>query len=441
MGLPVTAIFDIGKTNKKFFLFDDKLNEVRHEYHQLPLIKDDDGFECDDIEALALWMKDTICEAMKDANFTLKRLNFSTYGATLVHIDAHGRPATPLYNYLKDFPGDLAAEFYRQYPEHENNLETASPSLGMLNSGLQLYWLKKKKPALFRTIRHTLHFPQFPSYLFTGRLVSEPTSIGCHTRLWNFVDNDYHAWVRNENLEHLFPPIVPATTTFEVPLNGQLVSVGVGIHDSSSALAAYRFRTSEPFALISTGTWSITLNPFTQEPLTDTELCRDCLNFLSIDGKPVKASRLFLGHELDHHLRRLNEAFHKEPRFYKTVTPDAALINAYISGTRQASFYPETIHNEALVRDVFPQRPQPGNRFASYEEGYHDLVWGLAQLQVASTRLALGRSSVKKIFIDGGFVDNSIFIEFLQRLLPAYNIEVSHLPLGSAHGAAMIMEI
>ena len=43
MQIPVTAIFDIGKTNKKFFLFDDDLKEVHQEYQQFDLIEDDDG--------------------------------------------------------------------------------------------------------------------------------------------------------------------------------------------------------------------------------------------------------------------------------------------------------------------------------------------------------------------------------------------------------------
>lgn len=440
MAIPVTAIFDIGKTNKKFFLFDENLRELHHEYFRLTPTLDDDGFECDDIYVLSNWIQSTVRKITSSGEYQLKRLNFSTYGATLVHLDADGKPVTPLYNYLKPFPEDIRDQFYKQYPQDEHNLHTASPALGMLNAGLQLYWLKYTRPQVFQRIRYTLHFPQYLSYLFTGQLVSEPTSIGCHTKLWDFSRSRYHDWVYTEKIDHLLPEIVPASKTFQTIIGGHAVKVGVGIHDSSSALAAYMMRTQEPFALISTGTWSITLNPYTKEGLTRDELDRDCLNFLTIEGKPVKASRLFLGHELDYHLRILNDIFHKEARYYKQIKLQDAFLKKIHNHEITPSFYPATIANPLLTQDVFSSDRGKPNNFESYEEAYHHLMWGLTLLQVASTRLALGNSDVKKIYIDGGFIDNDIFIKLLQYYLPNYTIEVSHMPLGSAHGAAMIMQ-
>lgn len=439
MAIPVTAIFDIGKTNKKFFLFDENLRELHHEYFKLTPTEDDDGFECDDIYVLSNWIQSTVRKITSSGEYQLKRLNFSTYGATLVHLGEDGKPVTPLYNYLKPFPDDIRDQFYKQYPQDEHNLRTASPALGMLNSGLQLYWLKYTKPEVFQRIRYTLHFPQYLSYLFTGQLVSEPTSIGCHTKLWDFSRNRYHDWVYAEKLDRLLPEIVPASKTFPTIIGGHAVEVGVGIHDSSSALAAYMMRTQEPFALISTGTWSITLNPYTQEDLTRDELNRDCLNFLTIEGKPVKASRLFLGHELDHQLYILNDIFHKEARYYKQIKLQDSFLKKIHNHEITSTFYPATIANPLLTQDVFSSDQwKPGN-FESFEEAYHHLIWGLTLLQVASAKLALGNSDVKKIYIDGGFIDNDIFIKLLQHYLPNYTIEVSHMPLGSAHGAAMIM--
>ncbi len=441
MAIPVTAIFDIGKTNKKFFLFDENLCELHHEYFKLSPTLDDDGFECDDIYILSNWIQSTVRKITSSGDYQLKRLNFSTYGATLVHLDEEGKPVTPLYNYLKPLPENIRNQFYAQYPQDEHNLHTASPALDMLNSGLQLYWLKHSKPEVFQRIRYTLHFPQYLSYLFTGQLVSEPTSIGCHTKLWDFSRNQYHDWVYNEKIDHLLPEIVPASKTFQTIIGGYAVEVGVGIHDSSSALAAYMMRTQEPFALISTGTWSITLNPFTKESLTRDELNRDCLNFLTIEGKPVKASRLFLGHELDHHLAILNGIFHKEARYYKQIKLQDSFLDKIKKREITSTFYPATIANPLLTQDIFSSDNwKPGN-FETYEDAYHHLIWGLALLQVASTKLALGNSDVRKIYIDGGFIDNDIFIKLLEYYLPEYTIEVSHMPLGSAHGAAMIMQV
>jgi L-fuculokinase len=440
MAKTVTAVFDIGKTNKKFFLFDQDLKEVHHEYVKLPLAQDDDGYPCDDLNAITAWITKTIDKIIKTPDYQLVAVNFSTYGATLVHLDERGQPVTPLYNYLKPLPQDMAVDFQRKYDGENNDLETASPFLGMLNSGLQLYWLKHSKPRLFRKIRHILHFPQYLSYTLTGQLVSEPTSIGCHTKLWDFEKKSYHRWVVEEGLAALFPEIVPATHSFGVDRHGRSFKVGVGIHDSSSALASYLLRTDEPFLLVSTGTWSIAMNPFTRDSLSVSELQRDCLNYLTIAGKPVKSSRLFLGHELSHQLQMLNRLFDKDNDYYKKIELNKSFQRALEEGVVQDLYYPETIENKTILDDVFYFRKWDASACSSYEEAYHHVMWGLVRLQVASIRLALGSSTFKMIFVDGGFVDNDIYIKLLRHFLPGYSIEASFLPLGSAYGAAAVLQ-
>ena len=56
----VIAVFDIGKTNKKILLFNKSLQVVYQEEIKFPEIKDDDGFNCDDIEALEVWILQTL---------------------------------------------------------------------------------------------------------------------------------------------------------------------------------------------------------------------------------------------------------------------------------------------------------------------------------------------------------------------------------------------
>ena len=57
--IPVTAVFDIGKTNKKFFLFDQNLSEVYHSYTRLEPVMDEDGFPSEPVLPLRAWMLDT----------------------------------------------------------------------------------------------------------------------------------------------------------------------------------------------------------------------------------------------------------------------------------------------------------------------------------------------------------------------------------------------
>lgn len=440
MPIPVTAIFDIGKTNKKFFLFDENLRELKEEYIKFPLINDEDGDPCDDLKELTAWIRNTIDKICNSSEYVLKGLNFSTYGATLVHLDEHGEPVTPLYNYLKSFPPDLEKKFFEQYSEEENNLATASPTLGMLNSGLQLYWLKYSKPHLFRRVKYTLHFPQYLSYLFTGKLVTEPTSIGCHTRLWDYSKNQYHEWVIREGFDKLLPDYVSTSQTYTVKICDHTVRTGVGIHDSSSALASYMQRSKDPFLLISTGTWSITLNPFTKEPLTPHELHRQCLNYLNVNGMPVKASRFLLGYELDHQLDKLNSIFHKEAKYYKSIEADESYIDQLIAGTVDATYYPQTILNHTLVEEIFPENKWHPEDYKTFEEAYHQVMWGLVKLQIASIKLAQGKSKIKKIFVDGGFVHNQVYVELMKHYLSDHELIFSDFPLGSAYGAAGVLK-
>ena len=101
----VNAVFDIGKTNKKFFLFDDNYNEVHREYVNLPLTVDDDGFETEDLEALRGWIKKTFDTILENQEFDVKTLNFSSYGASLIHLDYKGKHLHLYIIILKNFLG------------------------------------------------------------------------------------------------------------------------------------------------------------------------------------------------------------------------------------------------------------------------------------------------------------------------------------------------
>lgn len=156
----VTAVFDIGKTNKKFFLFDKNYQEVYREYTRFDEIKDEDGFQTENLEALQKWLKELFNRILDAQEYDVRAINFSNYGASFVHVDQHGNVLTPLYNYLKPIDEDLIESFYRKYrPEPEFSSLTGSSKSGMLNSGLQLYWLKHTQPDIFKKIKYSLHLP------------------------------------------------------------------------------------------------------------------------------------------------------------------------------------------------------------------------------------------------------------------------------------------
>ncbi|MFK7981243.1 MAG: FGGY-family carbohydrate kinase [Saprospiraceae bacterium] len=430
----MTLIFDIGKTNKKAFLFDKAYQEVYRKYARFEELTDADGFPCDDLSAIEQWIKKTIQTIFKSGKHEVNAINFSTYGASFIHLGRDGKPLTPIYNYLKSIPQKYLQEFYYKYG-HELNIaqETASPPLGMLNSGLQLYWLKYAQPDLFSQIWYSLHFPQYLSYLLTGIPVSEYTSIGCHTALWNFAKKDYHDWVYAEGIDKILPPIISTATSINTKVVGKKVQVGVGIHDSSAALLPYLKTGKKPFLLISTGTWSISLNPFNQESLTETDLKEDCLNFMQLDGQPVKAARLFLGAEYKHQVNLLQSFFNQSATAHKQVAFNSKIAKGI---AKKGNYY---FNFEYLKTPWQQPKVSQLEQLADFEVAYHQLLWELVELQIAKMDLAIGKTTINKIFIDGGFADNEVYVKFLARHFKKVKIRLTQSPLGSALGAAMVI--
>lgn len=440
MATPAIAIFDIGKTNKKLTLFDPDYHVLYEDDRQFQEIEDDDGFACENLEEVSLWVKKMTRDLKKIDNYDVKAINVSAYGASLVHLDEKGNPATPLYNYLKPYPEDVLSQFYNDYGDRESfALQTASPPMGMLNSGLQLYWLKYKKPHLFQNIKRSLHLPQYFSYLIHKKMYSEITSIGCHTGMWNYQSDQSHDWIYKEKLTSLLPPIVPTHTFEEISSKGRSIICGVGIHDSSAALVPYLLGFVESFMLISTGTWNITLNPFNQEELTVEELRRDCLNYMDYRGTPVKASRIFLGKEHDYQEKRLAAHFSKSPKYHQSVSLDQEILSQLLAQQHPAKkFYPQTMQHTGPLPDYTGPETDL-SQFKTYEEAYHQLVLDLVNMQVISLKLAKGNTSLEKVFISGGFCNNRLFMQLLASYFPDIDFYTTNLKRASALGAALVL--
>lgn len=425
--IPVIAIFDVGKTNKKLFLFDESYKIVYEKSARFIETYDEDGFPCENIESLRLSVFDSLAEVFRLKQFIVKAVNFSAYGASFVYVGQNGNPLTPLYNYLKPYPAELTEQFNQKYGD-ENVLssETASPFLGSLNSGMQLYRLKNEQPEVFKEVKYALHLPQYLSFLLTGKFYSDITSIGCHTRLWDFTNGRYHEWVEREALSLKLAPILRNKETLNSIFPGSRISVGIGFHDSSAALVPYLVNFHEPFILISTGTWSISLNPFNQEPLSIKELSQDCLCYLQYEGKPVKASRVFLGFEYEKQLKRISEHYGTNIAKYRQLQFDANIysrLNLLVVGCSDEDFCDfESINLSEYKTDI---------------EAYYKLVAYIIRLQVRSTNLILKGTHVGRIFVDGGFGRNNIFMNLLATAFPHMEVFAASMAQSTALGAAI----
>jgi sugar (pentulose or hexulose) kinase len=414
---PVIAIFDVGKTNKKLFLFNSDYKIVYEKSARFTETVDEDGFPCENVDALKQSLLESLSEVDRLGEHKVVAVNFSTYGASFVYIDEHGEPLTPLYNYLKPYPTELRQAFYEHHGGEDSFArETASPVLGSLNSGMQLYRLKQEQPALFERIKFALHLPQYMSYIITGQAFTDMTSIGCHTGLWNFDQNKYHNWVYAEGVAGKLAPIEPVNKVVKAGEGKDETIIGIGLHDSSAALIPYMASFHEPFMLLSTGTWCISLNPFNNSPLTADELAQDCLCYLDRNGKPVKASRLFAGHEHEVQTKAIAEHFNVNTSKFKTL--------------HYNSRYFETLKPVAFD-------PQQLDRYTNDEEAYHHLIHHLVQQQITSSALVLKDTPVKRIFVDGGFSKNAIYMTLLAVAFSDIEVFAASMPQATALGAAL----
>jgi sugar (pentulose or hexulose) kinase len=372
-GAGLCAIFDVGKTNKKLLLFNEDYQVVEETSVRLPETTDEDGFPCEDVGRLTDWVKDSLAGLLM--RHTVTAVNVSAYGASFVYVGEGGEPILPLYNYLKPFPRELQQAFDRRYGD-QVHVETASPRLGSLNSGMQLFRVRYERSEEFSKIRYALHLPNFLSTVFGGLPCTEITSVGCHTLLWDFHRNDYHNWVKNEGLAGKFAPFRKATETTSVKFMGKDLLVGTGLHDSSAALVPYLLSFTDPFLLLSTGTWNIALNTFNRQPLTTGQLENDCLSYISYSGVPVKASRLHAG----------------------------------------------LLHEAAL-------KLQP--------EEYNAALDRIADAQARA--ISLIDNGVPMLFVDGGFSGNDHFMRKLAERHPDKIVSAALLGQASALGAAMVI--
>tara|TARA_R110002049_G_scaffold211595_5_gene382563 strand:+ start:445 stop:1815 length:1371 start_codon:yes stop_codon:yes gene_type:complete len=426
----VTAVFDIGKTNKKFFLFDSDFKEVHKEYTSFDEIEDEDGHPTENLPELQKWLKTVFNRILKAKEFDVKAINFSTYGASLVHIDEDGNPLTPLYNYTKPLPENIVTTFFEEHGPREEFLKnTGCADLSMLNSGLQLYWLKKSKPEIYSKIKYSLHLPQYLSYIFTGIPLSEYTSIGCHTALWDYGKKDYHSWVYNESINKILPPIVSTETSINMNYNGNRIKIGVGIHDSSAALLPYVRSIKKKFVLISTGTWSIAFNPFTEKPISEDTSDKDAINYMRINGKPVKASRLFLGNEYKLQVAKLDKRFGVNDDYHRSVKFDYDTYFEIIQDFKHCYKW------ESIVDEDMPEQTQMS--YHKYEHAYHQLMTELVLLQIKCIKKAIGDDTILRLYVDGGFSDNDVYIKLLSHYFRDKKLRTTNASLGSALGAAI----
>jgi sugar (pentulose or hexulose) kinase len=293
-----TIVLDIGKTNAKLALVDEASREILAIRTTVNEVLTEGPYPHFDVERIWKWILEGLTEFAGKAEIGC--ISTTTHGAAVAVTD--GRELVlPILDY--EFKGpDSVADSYRAL--RGEFWETLSPHLpGGLNVGRQLFWQEKTYPSAFARAKTILFYPQYWVWRLTGVAVSEPTTLGCHTDLWNPEAGTFSRLADDHGWSKLFAPLVRPWDTAGVIRPELAAKTGLpadcrvvaGIHDSNASLLPHILRRRAPFSVISTGTWMIFFA--VGGSIADLDPARDCLANVDALGRAVPSARFMAGRE------------------------------------------------------------------------------------------------------------------------------------------------
>jgi hypothetical protein len=146
---------------------------------------------------------------------------------------------------------------------------------------------------------------------------------------------------------------------------------------------------------------------------------------MTYKGRPVKANRLFAGYEHELQTKKIATHFKVPPDFYKKIKYDPLLVEQ----AKELSVSENNLENEFPVLDL--------EKWASVEIAYCKLMLNIIERQIKSTNMVLEGTAIKRIFVDGGFGNNDIYMNLLAQAFPHVEVYAASMAQATAVGAAL----
>jgi L-fuculokinase len=293
------AVFDVGKTNIKLAVFDRDGRMVADRSDPNAPLAPDAERPYLRLDTEHAWR--FLLAALKEltARHAIEAVSISTHGGAGVLVTDTGIALPPMDYEFDGFAG-VDADYDAARPPFD---ECLSPRLARgLNLGRQIFYLQRGFPEQFSAARAFLAYPQFWSWRLSGAMATEVTSLGAHTDLWRPNEGRLSSLVENQGWTRLFAPLRRAWETLgrlrpKIAAETGLppdVRVICGAHDSNASLVPYLASRTDPFTLISTGTWVIIMAVGGEAKLDPKA---DMLANVDVMGRSVPTARLMLGRE------------------------------------------------------------------------------------------------------------------------------------------------
>ncbi|MCD7110231.1 FGGY-family carbohydrate kinase [Rhizobium sp. DKSPLA3] len=297
------AVFDVGKTNAKLVVLDTASGRELVSHRMTNRVVRQDPYPHYDTDALWAFLIASLTAVAITPGFDA--ISVTTHGAAAALLDGDGELALPVLDYEHDYPQAIKAAYDRIRPDFA---ETFSPRLSMgLNLGAQLHYQKTVFPDDFARVRTIVTYAQYWSGRLSGQFVTEVTSLGCHTDLWNPALGRFSTLVDTLDLSGLLAPVqsafaalgpllAPLATEIGIEA-GRDIPVHCGIHDSNASLLPHLIGREAPFSVVSTGTWVVSFG--VGGDLGRLDPARDTLANVDAYGRAVPSARFMGGREYE----------------------------------------------------------------------------------------------------------------------------------------------
>lgn len=447
------AVLDIGKTNKKLLVFNEKLEVVDSVVKSVPPVEQD-GVRVENVPDLLEWFYGALRTFASE--YPIRAIGCSAHGAAFVGVDRDGTQTVPLIDYTFEPDESVHEAFYAMAGDRiELQKQTATVELKpLINPAKLLFFTRQRYPRQFDDTSWFLPYSSFIGMQLTGKPNAEWTYVGCHTYLWDFREGAWSSVAESLGIADKLPKSVgkpwdvlgtvsPAIAT-RCGLDPETV-VTAGIHDSNAALVPYLLNQEEEFVLNSTGTWCVVMQPSETVHFERDELGKSVFFNISAFGTPVKTAVLMAGAEFEVYSGMLSTMHNGasmpefDPEVYRRVVASRSqfILPGVVVGAGQ---FPDSTARIIEGDDVYTlDEVRSGTRVPSF---FHDLPVAYAVLNLslaAQTQVAferVGVSRVRHVYTEGGFRKNRDYNHLMASLFPDLELSLTGMAEASAVGAA-----
>jgi len=409
------AVFDLGKTNSKLFVFSPD-GTLLDERRTKPVWQDFRGRSVLDGDRLFAWMNRELADVA--AIHDVARLMISAHGCAFALVGGDAL-LHPILDYEQEVPAGVAGAIDPILPDFS---ETYTPWLPLgFSIARHIYWLEVEEPEAFAATEAILCYPQYWVWRFSGRKLAEWSYLGAHSQLWAPLKRDYSSLVERLGWRDRFPAIAPAGAVVgeaKVTMadgSTRAIAVHNGVHDSNAALAYYRMTGLHDFTLVSTGTWVIIIN--LDCPLGALDQERDMIANVTVNGEPAPSLRFMGGREYDLISDNWNKSI-SQAAVERVMERGIFVLPSWAAGGP----FPET-KGRIIGGEV------SGEERAAVAALYVAMMTDLSLDLIKSENL---------LVIDGGLAKIDLFTAMLAQLRPAQTVVRSLMSEGSATGAAAL---